>query len=120
MDDASLREALDRLLARPDAATLDLQVSVETDTEHHEALRESYHAAVSQLERRFGVPHYRGKGPRGHAGAPRLSVTGLHHGYNSALDVTWWRLPERVVGLMITGHDADTLQCLALTVSLRP
>jgi len=88
------------------------------DTPQLAAQAERFGELVALATAAFGAPMYRGKGPRwGPIGRrPDVHIAGWDYTH-SALEIAWWTFESRVAILMITGHDADTLQCLHCAVA---
>jgi hypothetical protein len=77
-----------------------------------------YHEAMAEVRRVWGVPAFEGPGWRagfkGDCPSPDLYFWQL---YCQALRIGWWKRDRFVNAIMVTGHDANTLQILQLAVA---
>ena len=84
-----------------------------------------YHEAVAELRRVWGEPElgptgygYEGPGWRaGHKGDCPSPDEDFRQLYYKALRIGWWKCEGFVHAVMVTGHDANTLQILQLAVA---
>jgi hypothetical protein len=98
-----------------------------------------YHEAVAEARRVWGEPAYEGPGRRadrspdgvrrgvygesddqwraGYQGDCPSSDEYFEQLYNQALRIAWWKGESFVHAVMVTGHDANTLQILRLAVA---
>ena len=84
-----------------------------------------YHEAVAEVRRAWGQPElgptgyaYEGPGWRaGYKGECPSPDESLRHLYCQALRIGWWKRAGFVHAVMVTGHDANTLQILQLAVA---
>jgi hypothetical protein len=98
-----------------------------------------YHEAVAEARRLWGEPAYEGPGRRadlspdgsrrrvygepddqwrtGYQGDCPSSDEYFGQSYNQALRIGWWKREGFVQAIMVTGHDANTLQILRLVVA---
>jgi hypothetical protein len=84
-----------------------------------------YHEAVAEVRRVWGEPElgptgsaYEGPGWRaGSKGACPSADESFRQLYSQALRIGWWRREGFVHAVLVTGHDANTLQILQLAVA---
>ena len=84
-----------------------------------------YHEAVAEVRRAWGQPElgptgyaYEGPGWRaGYKGDCPSPDEYFRQLYSQALRIGWWKRDGFVHAVMVTGHDANTLQLLQLTVA---
>lgn len=75
-----------------------------------------YYQAVDELRAAWGEPIYEGIGARaGYRGTAPDAIRGVT--YANALRFAWWRTGFGEAGILLTGHDADTLLFLTIAVS---
>jgi hypothetical protein len=84
-----------------------------------------YHEAVAEIRRAWGEPELGGtgygyEGPGCRAGYERdcpSSYDYFRQLYYKALRIGWWKRDGFVHAVMVTGHDANTLQILQMAVA---
>jgi hypothetical protein len=85
----------------------------------------TYHGAVAAIRRVWGEPElgptggaYEGPGWRAgyHLNCPSPN-DGFRQLYCQALRIGWWKREGCIYAIMVTGHDASTLQMLQLAIA---
>ncbi len=85
----------------------------------------TYHEAVAEVRRDWGEPElgpigsaYEGPGWRaGHRGECPSSEEYFRQLYCKVLRIGWWKRAGFIHAVLVTGHDANTLQILQLAVA---
>jgi hypothetical protein len=80
--------------------------------------RNNYNQAVAEVRKVWGEPDYEGPGMRaGYQGVCPSADEFFSQLYCKALRISWWKRDGYVHAIMVTGHDANTLQTLRLAVA---
>ena len=117
-------DALTELRAQP-AGLLRSKTLASSNDVAEEKVWSAYHEAVAEVRRAWGEPELGGtgygyEGPGWHAGykgdcpSPDDYFRQL---YCQALRIGWWKREGFIHAVMLTGHDANTLQILRLGVA---
>lgn len=82
----------------------------------YEELLATYEKAISDITEQFGAPEYSGEGPRSATGlAPDINSSFID--FNSRAEaVCFWRLPQKIILLEQSSHDARSIVDITLTV----
>jgi hypothetical protein len=121
---STILDAVTRLRSQPLGPLRSKTLASSTEVAE-EKVWAGYHDAVAELRRVWGEPElgpigqaYEGPGWRSaYKGDCPSADESFHQLYCQALRIGWWKRDGFVHAVMVTGHDANTLQVLRLSVA---